>query len=102
MLLFFLLFVSVSCKSLRNSIMLNLSPFLIGIKFPGEFISLRKQLTFCITTSGFPPPNDVSGTSAELHTNELDLPDLMMMMMNFIHVSMYLADANWGHNIKIK
>ena len=21
-----------------------------------------------------------------------------MMMMNFIHVSMYLADANWGHN----
>ena len=19
------------------------------------------------------------------------------MMMNFIHVSMYLADANWGH-----
>ena len=21
--------------------------------------------------------------------------------MNFIHVSMYLADANWGHNIKI-
>ena len=26
----------------------------------------------------------------------------MMMMMNFIHVSMYLADANWGHNIKIK
>ena len=55
MLLFFLLFVSVSCKSLRNSIMLNLSPFLIGINFPGEFISLRKQPTFCITTSGFPP-----------------------------------------------
>ena len=27
---------------------------------------------------------------------------MMMMMMNFIHVSMYLADANWGHNIKIK
>jgi len=27
---------------------------------------------------------------------------LMMMMMNFIHVSMYLADANWGHNMKIK
>ena len=25
-----------------------------------------------------------------------------MMMMNFIHVSMYLADANWGHNIKIR
>ena len=24
---------------------------------------------------------------------------MMMMMMNFIHVSMYLAsDANWGHN----
>ena len=22
--------------------------------------------------------------------------------MNFIHVSMYFADANWGHNIKIK
>jgi len=21
---------------------------------------------------------------------------------NLIHVSMYLADANWGHNIKIK
>ena len=21
-----------------------------------------------------------------------------MMMMNFIHVSMYLADVNWGHN----
>ena len=21
-----------------------------------------------------------------------------MMMMNFIHVSMYLADANWEHN----
>ena len=21
-----------------------------------------------------------------------------MMMMNFIDVSMYLADANWGHN----
>ena len=21
-------------------------------------------------------------------------------MKNFIHVSMYLADANWGHNIK--
>ena len=82
--------------------MLNLSPFLIGIKFPGEFISLRKQPTFCIGTSGFPPQNDVSGTSAELHTNELDLPDLMMMMMNFIHVSMYLADANWGHNIKKK
>ena len=82
--------------------MLNLSPFLIGIKFPGEFISLRKQPTFCIATSGFPPQNDVSGTSAELHTNELDLPDLMMMMMNFIHVSMYLADANWGHNIKTK
>ena len=27
---------------------------------------------------------------------------MMMMMMNFIHVSMYLADANWGHNMKIK
>ena len=27
---------------------------------------------------------------------------MTMMMMNFIHVSMYLADANWGHNIKIK
>ena len=27
---------------------------------------------------------------------------MMTMMMNFIHVSMYLADANWGHNIKIK
>ena len=27
---------------------------------------------------------------------------MMMMMMNFIHVSMYLADANWGHNINIK
>jgi len=27
---------------------------------------------------------------------------MMMMMMNFIHVSMYLAAANWGHNIKIK
>ena len=26
----------------------------------------------------------------------------LMMMMNFTHVSMYLADANWGHNIKIK
>ena len=25
-----------------------------------------------------------------------------MMMMNFTHVSMYLADSNWGHNIKIK
>lgn len=26
-----------------------------------------------------------------------------MMMMNFIHVSMYIADAtcNWGHNKKI-
>ena len=24
------------------------------------------------------------------------------LMKNFIHVSMYLADANWGHNIKIK
>ena len=23
-------------------------------------------------------------------------------MKNFIHVSMYLADANWGHSIKIK
>ena len=22
----------------------------------------------------------------------------MMMMMNFIHVSMYLADANWGQH----
>ena len=27
---------------------------------------------------------------------------MMMMMMNFIHVLMYLVDANWGHNIKIK
>ena len=27
---------------------------------------------------------------------------MMMMMMNFIDVSMYLADANCGHNIKIK
>ena len=27
---------------------------------------------------------------------------MMMMMMNFIHESMYLADANWGHNLKIK
>ena len=26
---------------------------------------------------------------------------MMMMMMNFILVSMYF-DANWGHNIKIK
>ena len=26
----------------------------------------------------------------------------LMMMMNFTHVSMYLADANWGHNIRIK
>ena len=24
------------------------------------------------------------------------------LMMSFIHVSMYLADANWGHNIKNK
>ena len=43
MLLFFLLFLSVSCKSLRNSIMLNLPLFLIGIKSLGEFISVRKQ-----------------------------------------------------------
>ena len=27
---------------------------------------------------------------------------MMMMMMNFIHVSMYLVDANGGDNIKIK
>ena len=27
---------------------------------------------------------------------------MMMMMMNFIHVLLYLADAIWGHNIKIK
>ena len=33
---------------------------------------------------------------------EMDVQDskfqnvMMMMMMNFIHVSMYLADANWG------
>ena len=27
---------------------------------------------------------------------------MMMMMMNFVHVSMYLADANWGqHRDKI-
>ena len=27
---------------------------------------------------------------------------MMLMMMNFIHVSMYLADANWGqHKDKI-
>ena len=26
---------------------------------------------------------------------------MMMMMINFIHVSMYLAGANWGHNTKI-
>ena len=29
-------------------------------------------------------------------------PCVVMMIMKFIHVSMYLADANWGHNIKIK
>ena len=27
--------------------------------------------------------------------------EVMMMMMNFILVSMYF-DANWGHDIKIK
>ena len=32
----------------------------------------------------------------------LDSLVMMMMMMNFIHVSMYLAATNWGHNIKIK
>ena len=26
---------------------------------------------------------------------------LKMMMMNFIHVSIYLADTNWGHKLKI-
>ena len=26
----------------------------------------------------------------------------MMMMINFIHVSMYLADANWGTQHKDK
>ena len=27
---------------------------------------------------------------------------MMMMTMNFIHVSMYLADANWGQQHKDK
>ena len=42
----------------------------------------------------------IPSTSAHLIDRSEDV--LMMMMMNFIHVSMYLADANWGHNIKIK
>ena len=32
----------------------------------------------------------------------LKAPRHEMMIMNFIHVPMYLADANWGHNITIK
>ena len=39
----------------------------------------------------------LNGETAQTRANEL-----MMMMMNFIHVSMYLADANWEHNIKVK
>ena len=36
------------------------------------------------------------------YPGDLCVMTMMMMMMNFIHVSMYLADANWGHNTKIK
>ena len=35
------------------------------------------------------------------YPGDLCVMTMMMMLMNF-HVSMYLADANWGHNIKIK
>ena len=65
--------------------MLNLSPFLITVVLNPRGSSLASENSRHFTTPPLVfPQNDVSGTSAELHTNELDLPDLVMYHQNGI------------------
>ena len=52
--------------------------------------------------SNFFPLPELHETQFKNNRGALGTRMMVMMMMNFIHVSMYLADANWGHNIKIK
>ena len=50
---------------------------------PGTMTPLLARKTVAFYDSGFPT-------------------EARVIIMNFIHVSMYLADANWGHIIKDK